>query len=244
MRFLCLHGKGTNSDIFEAQLASLRSRISRDHTFDFVDAEADCPPAPGVDQFYPGPYIGWFPTYEPASVKEIQDTIKEIIDEDGPYDGVIGFSEGAALAASLLLCDEHFQQDPMFKVGIFFNSVMVFSPSDDIGVNIRQKLKNQKAEFSGYLHGMNSDPSDPDSIPDIYAFTTGVPTRISVPTLHVIGSADVFSEDSRELARLCPDKSQVLFHDGGHEFPRTESSLDRCGELFETVIALASVGGA
>ncbi|KAJ5091913.1 EF-hand calcium-binding domain protein [Penicillium alfredii] len=244
MRFLCLHGKGTNSDIFEAQLASLRSRISPGHTFDFVDAEADCPPAPGVDGFYPGPYIGWFPSYEPPSVKKVQESLKEIIEEDGPYDGVIAFSEGAALAASLLLCDEHSQREPTFKVGIFFNSVMVFSPSEELGVNISQKIKDQETKFAGYLHGMRSDASNPDRVPDIYAFTTEFPTRISVPTLHVIGSEDVFSEASRELTRLCPDKAEVLIHDGGHELPRAEASLDRCSELFETVVTLASIGGA
>lgn len=224
--------------------AALSSRISAEHTFDFVDAEVDCPPAPGVGEFYPGPYIGWFPSYEPSSVKQIQENLRQIIEEDGPYDGVIGFSEGAALAAGLLLSDEYFHRDPTFKVAIFFNSVMVFSPSEMVGVNISPTMRNQFDKFSSYLHGSDSEPSSPDGIPDVYGFTTGWDTRISVPTLHVIGSADVFCDTSRELAKLCSNKSTIMIHDGGHELPRGEAYLARCGELFESTVSLGLVGGA
>lgn len=225
--------------------AALSSRISTEHTFDFVDAEVDCPPAPGVGEFYPGPYAGWFPSYEPSSVKQIQDNLRQIIEEDGPYDGVIGFSEGAALAAGLLLSDEYFHREPTFKVAIFFNSVMVFSPSEMVGDNISPTVKTHFDKFSSYLHSYDDEPSSPDCIsPDIWGFTTGSDIRISVPTLHVIGSADVFCDTSRELAKLCSNNSTIMIHDGGHELPRGEAYLARCGELFESTVSLGLVAGA
>ncbi|KAJ5155837.1 EF-hand calcium-binding domain protein [Penicillium capsulatum] len=252
MRFLCLHGKGTNSDIFEAQLAWLRSRVSPSHTFDFIDAEFDCPPSPGVVDFYPGPYLGWHACYYPSAVEKTHDTLREIIEEDGPYDGVIGFSEGAAVAASLLLCDEHWKQtgdsrarpSPLFKLAIFFNSVMLFSPSEDLGVQIGHKIKDQEDKLAGFTHGLTGDDNGPDDIPNVYAFTPEFSARISVPTLHVIGSEDLFTESSRELADLCPGQAEVVVHDGGHELPRGEVTMDRCGALFETLVMMASVGEA
>lgn len=202
--------------------------------------------------FYPEPYLSWHARYEPSAVQHTHEMLREIIQEDGPYDGVIGFSEGAALAASLLLCDEHWRQtgdrrarpDPLFKLGIFFNSVMVFSPSEDLGVQIGQTIKDQEEKLAGFLHGFTLGANGLDSIPHVYAFTTDFPARISVPTLHFIGSEDIFSEQSRGLAELCSDQAQILVHDGGHELPRGEASLDRCSELFETAVTVASVGGA
>ena len=47
MRFLCLHGMGTNAQIFEAQLAQIRSQLVGQHEFVFVDGEVECEPAPG-----------------------------------------------------------------------------------------------------------------------------------------------------------------------------------------------------
>lgn len=37
MHFLCLHGMGTNSRIFEAQTAAIRYTLGSQHTFKFLD---------------------------------------------------------------------------------------------------------------------------------------------------------------------------------------------------------------
>ena len=47
MRFLCLHGHGTNSQILEAQLDPLRAYLPGDWEFDFLDGEVKCEPSPG-----------------------------------------------------------------------------------------------------------------------------------------------------------------------------------------------------
>lgn len=71
-----------------------------------MDAPHECPPAPGIATIYPPPYLAWHSEYEPRNIRAAHNFLRSIIEEDGPYDGVIGFSQGAALAASLLLCDE------------------------------------------------------------------------------------------------------------------------------------------
>ncbi|KIW12712.1 hypothetical protein PV08_09990 [Exophiala spinifera] len=161
MKFLCLHGRGTNSDIFEAQLGPLISQLSSQHTFDFVDAPSESAAAPGIAKFYPGPYLAWFSRYEPEHVEETHQYLRTIINEDGPYDGIIGFSQGASLAASMLLAEEFYRANGHaeatrslpFKVAIFFNSVMLFSPSEEIGDDITQQIKQQEERYIGFLNG-------------------------------------------------------------------------------------------
>lgn len=48
MRLLCLHGHGTNSQILEAQLEPLRSRLPGHWEFEFLDGEMDAPPPTGI----------------------------------------------------------------------------------------------------------------------------------------------------------------------------------------------------
>lgn len=47
MRFLCLHGHGTNSQILKAQLDPLLARLPSDWEFEFLDGEMNAEPAPG-----------------------------------------------------------------------------------------------------------------------------------------------------------------------------------------------------
>ena len=46
MRWLCLHGMGTNSRIFEAQTAAIRYAMGQEHSFEFVDGAAPAKMAP------------------------------------------------------------------------------------------------------------------------------------------------------------------------------------------------------
>ncbi|OAA60320.1 Serine hydrolase FSH [Niveomyces insectorum RCEF 264] len=62
-----------------------------------------------------------------SSHKSIDNALKylvEIMEQDGPFDGVIGYSEGATVAATLLLHEQRrFETKkikPMLKYGIFF----------------------------------------------------------------------------------------------------------------------------
>lgn len=47
MRFLCLHGHGTNSAILEAQLDPIRGQLPSNWEFEFLDGEMDATPATG-----------------------------------------------------------------------------------------------------------------------------------------------------------------------------------------------------
>lgn len=181
-------------------IAALFSRLSPEHSFDFIDAPFQCSAAPGISKVYDGPYLAWHSRYDPEHISEIHEYLQSVIQEDGPYDGVIGFSQGAALAASLLLCHEYARDDASpssrqpapFKVAIFFNSVMLFSPAEDIGTDITDTIKKQEEKHMGFLRGESNQSISPKSE---IKFNMPNWSSSSSTSLSSISSVSTISED-------------------------------------------------
>ena len=61
------------------------------------------------------------------SAQDALDYLYDIMERDGPFDGIIGYSEGATVAATLLLHEQRrFEThgiEPMFKCALFFAGV-------------------------------------------------------------------------------------------------------------------------
>ncbi|KAL4806218.1 serine hydrolase FSH [Aspergillus unguis] len=177
MKILCLHGRGSSGAIFQAQTSSIRIRLEATHptlTFDFIDGPHACSPAPGIELFYGPPYYSFYA--EPKStceggcvnengtdavslesIKQAHAWLKGIIAERGPYDLVMAFSQGTALAAGILLEHEYQKQqqqqqqsldmstvpDPPFKSAIFICGGAPLSFLEDIGYTIPRVTKER-----------------------------------------------------------------------------------------------------
>jgi predicted esterase len=65
-------------------------------------------------------------------VHECYEYLLDIIDEDGPFDGVVGFSQGAAAAATALLHSQSLDSTapPLFKFAIFFCATSALDAAD------------------------------------------------------------------------------------------------------------------
>ncbi|KAI4182055.1 MAG: hypothetical protein L6R41_006235 [Letrouitia leprolyta] len=127
MRFLCLHGMGTNPEILEAQIAPLRAGLSGHHEFVYLAGEVECDAAPGVSNIYPGPYLSYYTLPTTTQVQDAHDLVLDFIDEEGPFDAVIGFSQGAALASSLMLQRaKDTSAEPLFQLAIFLCASLPF----------------------------------------------------------------------------------------------------------------------
>ncbi|KAI4242033.1 MAG: hypothetical protein L6R40_004260 [Gallowayella cf. fulva] len=139
-RVLCLHGMGVNAAIFAAQTAHFRSLLPLDYEWIFIDGPAECDAAPGVAAFYEPPYLCWYTSPTTAKMDSAHKLISSVIERDGPFDAVMGFSQGAALAASAILRHQiqHPNRPPLFNMGIFICSPMPFSQSLDFGVDARK----------------------------------------------------------------------------------------------------------
>lgn len=112
---------------------------------------------------------------------------------DGPFDGVIAFSQGTSLAAALVL--EH-QLRPacgnlLFKCAIFLSGRM---PYIDAG----------------------HEPGIPDCVGG-----TASEATMEIPTTHIFGCNDeVEPGQGLALSRICNPQNRYVFeHDGGHIVP-------------------------
>lgn len=103
--------------------------------FTFVDALIECDGDPDIVKFYRGPFYQHYDKNE-GSVRQSYEYIIDIIDEDGPFDGVVGFSQGAAAAATTLLWNEKLDptSPPLFKFGIFFCSTKPLDADDGASI--------------------------------------------------------------------------------------------------------------
>jgi len=116
--------------------------------------------------------------------------------EAGPFDGVMAFSEGAALAASLLI--QRLQKNPgqqqlypVFRCAVFFCAGV---PRDLLrGPSVETRLMD--FEQDGEL--------------------------IEIPTAHIWGENDrLYPSFGPVLCRLCKEDSRAVYvHKGGHEIP-------------------------
>ncbi|KAJ4764849.1 Dihydrofolate reductase [Rhynchospora pubera] len=106
-RFLCLHGRGTSGAIMEKQVVGkwphhVTSRM------DLFFADGPLPSKEGsspVEGIFPPPYYEWIQYSE--DFKDCQNFdesvayIEDLMIKHGPFDGLMGFSQGAILSAAL-----------------------------------------------------------------------------------------------------------------------------------------------
>jgi len=93
-----------DNQILETQTAQIRAQLGPTYEFVFLDGEVECAPAPGVSHIFPGPYLSFYPAIPTKTELEAAHSlVVSVFEEEGPFDGILGFSQGAALAASVLL---------------------------------------------------------------------------------------------------------------------------------------------
>uniref|UniRef100_A0A8C5WVU3 Esterase OVCA2 n=1 Tax=Laticauda laticaudata TaxID=8630 RepID=A0A8C5WVU3_LATLA len=104
LRLLCLHGYGQNAERFRGRTGALRKALRGRAQLLYLDAPHRLPPAEGEPEREGGAGPrGWWP--EPAAGPEPAAALRALaaaLAALGPVDGVLGFSQGAALAG--LLC--------------------------------------------------------------------------------------------------------------------------------------------
>ncbi|MCJ1250360.1 hypothetical protein MMC30_007586 [Trapelia coarctata] len=276
MRFLCLHGAGTSAAIFKNQTAAFRAKLKIDPppTFDFINGPYSSSPAAGINLFYPPPYYSFFAGASPAALASAHAWLLELLDRDGPYDVVMTFSQGGALASTLLLTHAVNGIPPPFKAAVFICSGMPLPMLADFGIPIsdkarewdessRQQLSAQadnaailsagRDRWTGVtVKGELSLNTPGKEIPDTDVFGldfSQIPRsyRIDIPTVHIYGGRDPRFPASMQLARFCEEEGgrrREFDHGTGHEIPRNRAVSDRIAGLVEWVMGEAEKDGA
>ena len=227
-RILCLHGGGSNSAIFQSQTRALIRALP---AFRLVFADAPFPsePGPGIVPVYAdqGPFRRWLrcrPGHpdlgDRVTAKRILHAVERCQEMDpgtGPWVGLLGFSQGAKIAASLLY-DQQFHADACQTAGINTDhrfAVLLAGRGPLISFG-----SHTASPFLASANGMSLDPIDlPGRAPQV----------LRLPTLHVHGLADPGLPFHRRLLTQYHGSktSTVVEWEGNHRVPLKRADVSR-----------------
>ncbi|KAJ5351829.1 hypothetical protein N7452_000803 [Penicillium brevicompactum] len=226
MKILMLHGSRQSGELFRAKLQALEKLFQR----------AFGPFQPGTNELiYP---TAPFPLVSPSGTSELRDrhgawswfqsesidgvlpglndsllSIASILKESGPFDGIIGFSQGGALAAMIASLLEENRSDAFTQL------------SSEGGIEFPEafaQLTHPPLKFVVSISGYAV------SHLDYCAFYS---PAIRTPTLHFLGSMDTIVEEevSMKLVHYCHEGNKtspiVVRHSGGHIVPGGKKEL-------------------
>ncbi|KAK1977530.1 inducible nitrate reductase 2 [Colletotrichum cereale] len=128
-RILALHGVGSSASILKEQLTPLQRELGSWFEFVYLNGAIERERGPGMAASYPGPFYCYTAGYAPADIRDTFDDLDDFIQENGPFDGVFGFSQGASIAASYILDYQLHNPEgpPPFDFAVLFSSVAAFS---------------------------------------------------------------------------------------------------------------------
>ncbi|KAH8821475.1 serine hydrolase FSH [Xylogone sp. PMI_703] len=121
--------------------------------FEFVNGRFIAAPAPSIDLFYDGPYYVYFRQPTAEHVKPAIEWLYNYLEKNGPYDVLMGFSQGCSLISALLLYHAHERRsDPLpFKGAIFICGGIPLPILEDMGYEVPQEAKDISAKTSTAL---------------------------------------------------------------------------------------------
>ncbi|KAI2606021.1 serine hydrolase-domain-containing protein [Hypoxylon fragiforme] len=159
--------------------------------------------------------------YDWKNFRDSLDSLLQQIDDDPEIDGLIGYSEGAMMAASIC-AEENRRWEEMgvprrIKFAIFFAG----TPA----------LVAEKDSSSSSSNNNNNCPNFTTKLADEHG------TSIHIPTFHVFGSNDPLVYSSIALYNTCdPDLAQLYDHGLGHLVPRDADNVEQLGDTLSDVI--------
>jgi Serine hydrolase (FSH1) len=165
-------------------------------------------------------------SFRTSLVKSLSD-LDAFLAQEGPYDGVIAFSQGGILVATYLIQQALINpQKPLpFKCAIFSSSGIAFDPRTLESSNEESNLKPLRQ-----LH--------PDV--DGHALLAGFPTA------HIWGRNDEHWPGTSEvMSQLCdPNLRNEFIHDEGHAIPppRARNAVLACVKTIRRVVKMAGSG--
>ena len=239
LRILFLHGYTQSPHLFHAKTGALRSALSKafpsqkyplhcsyvhaPHRIPLADIPGASTTQSGKMDEQPEAY-GWWRrkdrdggiVYE--GLEEGMGAVAKVIREDGPFHGVIGFSQGAAAAGMVAsLLEGSFRlaafRDAEKNGGIPYPRSFL---SSENGKDFIQPPLNFAISYSGFRA--------PGTL-----YNAFYEPKISTPVLHVLGQVDVVVEESRGRAFVdaCEEgEGRVVVHPGGHFVPSQKRWLD------------------
>ncbi|KAK4697077.1 hypothetical protein P7C71_g946, partial [Lecanoromycetidae sp. Uapishka_2] len=226
-RILCLHGGGTNARIFRTQCRVIRAELESRFRLCFAEAPFPSQPGPDVISVYKeyGPFRRWLrsgpehPRIEPkAATTMIERSLQAAMKEDdrkgatGEWVGLLGFSQGAKICASLLFRQQvRAEKLGTHRAGSNFSFAVLMAGRGPL-VSLDPDLVMNPALVDSSQIGLSEVPSQ-----EVFEKKEHV---LRLPTIHVHGSHDQGLELHRQLRdRYCEGGARLTEWDGNHRVP-------------------------
>lgn len=231
-RVLCLHGGGVNGHVFRLQCRTIISQLANTFRLVFMDAPYTSDPHKDIVPVYGelGPFHRWLPWNEEqpnlppsAGAEDIMNSCLNAMEEDdgsGPWVGVLGFSQGAKIAISLLWAQQRAElllgpnsARTQFKFG-----VIMAGSAPVVRLDTRLPQPRHVADATMFSTSFEDWPDAPHGDHVVH-----------FPTLHVHGLKDPGIERHRKLLELyCqPGQTRLIEWDAGHRLPIKTADVER-----------------
>lgn len=106
LRVLCLHGFRTSGSFLQKQISRWDSSITEKLDMCFLDGPYPAQGKSEIEAIFPPPYFEWFQFEkdftEYTNLDKAFSFIVDYMEKNGPFDGLLGFSQGATLSAALV----------------------------------------------------------------------------------------------------------------------------------------------
>ncbi|XP_057437822.1 uncharacterized protein LOC130729975 [Lotus japonicus] len=106
LKILCLHGFRTSGSFLKKQISKWDPSIFSQFDLEFPDGKFPAGGKSDIEGIFPPPYFEWFQFNkeftEYTNLDECISYLCEYITANGPFDGFLGFSQGATLSALLI----------------------------------------------------------------------------------------------------------------------------------------------
>ena len=128
--------------------AAIRAKLPTHYAFEYVDAPFPCAPAPGVRVLYETGHFTWWREQSVAAIRDAHRWLDAYMAEHGPYDAVMGFSQGCALVGSYLLyrARERRPAPLRFRSAVFVCGGMPLGVLEDLGVSVSARAHEVNEE--------------------------------------------------------------------------------------------------
>ncbi|KAF2003810.1 dihydrofolate reductase [Amniculicola lignicola CBS 123094] len=143
--------------------------------------------------------------------------IADILKKEGPFDGVIGFSQGGACAAMLASLLEPGRRDAFEK--FYSTGGMRYPESYTADTGYVEETIHPQLKFAVSYSGFAARGTD--------IYRGFYEPKIQTPMLHFLGSLDAVVEEARSLAlaQACEkSEGRIVYHPGGHFLPSSQKA--------------------
>ena len=268
-RILCLHGGGVSARIFRLQARRLVSCLSPWFRLVFADGPFWSEMHPDLRPVYSqmGPcrqWAAWSSTtqnttlgcdYE-ATVNAIEVSLKDAMKADpgtGEWVGILGFSQGARLAVSILL-ENQLRFDESSTNGDIIGSLYNPFTGVDWKFGILMAGRGPPYALSKQTHGtpffeppqrqsrFPTKPAGATDINDISSNWKPFPCPLQTPTVHVHGLQDDGLPFHRQLLHqyMAPERTALVEWNGKHRVPVRTFDVEAVARSILQVAELAS----